>query len=262
MPPKIALGLYSIREILPGNFNEIVRMIPKMGYAGVETDGFGTASEDADTFSTGFVGTTPKEAASLFKGLGLTVTSVHIFPPPMGKKFDKVKETLELLDCKVIVSGFDSDQFKTLQATQVACDEINACYKLCKANGLTLMIHNHVAEYLEVEGTYPFRYLLANTDPEVLYEIDTYWVKVAGYDPAKAVKEVGRRAPFLHIKDGPGGHDEPNVAVGSGIMNFPGVMNASAENAEWLIVEFDSCGTDILKAVEESSHYLHKITKS
>ena len=262
MPTKVALGLYSIRDILPANFDEIVRKIPEMGYAGVETDGFGSAREDADTLTAGFVGTTPQQAAKLFKDLGLTVTSVHIFPPPMGKKFDKVKETLELMDCNVIVSGFDSQQFKTLKGTQAACDEINACNKLCQANGLTLMIHNHVAEYLEVEGTYPYQYLLANTDPSVLYEIDTYWVKVAGYDPAKAVKEVGKRAPFLHIKDGPGGHDEPNLAVGSGIMDFPGVIAASGGNAEWLIVEFDSCATDILKAVEESSHYLHKIIKS
>jgi sugar phosphate isomerase/epimerase len=256
------LGLYSIREILPNNFDEIVRKIPKMGYSGVETDGFGTAREAANTFSTGFVGTTPKEAAKLFKELGLMVTSVHIFPPPLGKKFDLVKEVLSVLECKYIVSGFESEQFKTLKATQAACDEINACHKLCKANGISLMIHNHVAEYLEVEGTYPYKYLLSNTDPGVLFEIDTYWVRVAGCDPVKVVREIGKRAPFLHIKDGPGIHDKPNVAVGSGIMDFPGLIEASEGNAEWLIVEFDSCGTDILKAVEESSQFLHKIVKS
>jgi sugar phosphate isomerase/epimerase len=131
MPTKVALGLYSIRDILPTNFDEIVRKIPEMGYAGVETDGFGSASEDTDTFTAGFVGTTVKQAAKLFNDLGLTVTSAHIFPPPMGKKFGKVKEALELLDCKVIVSGFDSQQFKTRKCTQAACDEINACNNLC-----------------------------------------------------------------------------------------------------------------------------------
>jgi len=262
MPTKIALGLYSIRDILPTNFDGIIRMVPGMGYCGVETDGFGTASEGADTFSSGFAGSTPGAAAQLFKDLNLAVTSVHIFPPPMGKKFDKVKAVLSLLGSQYVVSGFDHEQFATLKSTQAACDTINACQALCKANGLTLMIHNHVAEYLKVEGTYPYKYLLENTDPAVLFEIDTYWVKVAGYDPARAVKEIGKRAPFLHIKDGPGGHDQPNLAVGSGIMDFPAIMEAAEGNTEWLIVEFDSCGTDILKAVEESGHYLNGLVKS
>jgi sugar phosphate isomerase/epimerase len=39
--------------------------------------------------------------------------------------------------------------------------------------------------------------------PDIFFEIDTYWVKVAGQNPPEIVKKFGKRAPLLHIKDGP-----------------------------------------------------------
>jgi sugar phosphate isomerase/epimerase len=248
MSEKIALQLYSVRDRLPGDFEGTVRKIAQMGYAGVET--------------AGFPGTTPMKAANLFKELGLKVTSTHNFPPPKGEKFEEIKKIQSLLDCHDLVSGFGRDQFKTLATTQVACDEINACNKLCQQNGLTLSIHNHSYEYFEVEGTYPFRYLLEHTDPSVLFELDTYWVKCAGFDPVTAVKEIGNRIHLLHIKDGPGVKDQPNVAVGSGVMDVKSLIEAGKGSIDWLIVEFDRCETDNLVAVDKSYQYLNGLLQA
>ncbi len=243
MAAKIGLQLYSVRDRLPGDFEGTVRKIAQIGYAGVET--------------AGFPGTTPIKAANLFKDLGLKVSSSHNFPPPKGDKFAEIKQILSILDCRYLVSGFGRDQYKTLEATKVACDEINACNKLCQENGLTLSVHNHSWEYFEVEGTYPFRYLLEHTDPSVLFELDTYWVKCAGFDPVEAIGEIGKRIRLLHIKDGPAVKDKPNVAVGSGVMDIQSLIKAGKGNIEWLIVEFDRCETDILEAVEKSYQYLN-----
>jgi sugar phosphate isomerase/epimerase len=243
MTEKIGLQLYSVRDRLPGDFEGTIRKIAQIGYAGVET--------------AGFPGTTPLKAANLFKNLGLIVSSTHNFPPPKGEKFEEIKKILSILDCKNLVSGFGRDQYKTLDATKMACEEINACNKLCQENGLTLSIHNHSWEYFEVEGTYPFRYLLEHTDSSVLFELDTYWVKCAGFDPVVAVNEIGKRIRLLHVKDGPGVKDQPNVAVGSGVMDVPSLIEAGKGNIEWLIVEFDRCEVDILDAVEKSYKYLN-----
>jgi len=243
MTARIGLQLYSVRDRLPGDFDETIKKIAKMGYAGVET--------------AGFPGTTPLKAANLFKDLGLVVSSSHNFPPPKGEKFEEIKKILSILDCKHLVSGFGRDQYKTLEATQMACDEINTCNKLCLDNGLTLSIHNHSWEYFEVEGTFPFRYLLEHTDPSVLFEVDTYWVKCAGFDPVVAIKEIGNRIRLLHVKDGPGVKDQPNLAVGNGVMDIKSLIEAGKNNVEWLIVEFDRCETDTLVAVEKSFQYLN-----
>jgi hypothetical protein len=61
----------------------------------------------------------------------------------------------------------------------------------------------------------------------------------------------------LHIKDGPLVRDAPMVAVGSGKMDIPSVV-AAADPAvlRWLIVELDTCATDMLEAVGKSYGYL------
>jgi len=61
---------------------------------------------------------------------------------------------------------------------------------------------------------------------------------------------------LLHLKDGPGNKEEPMTAVGGGIMDWPAVIGAAADTTEWVIVELDSCATDMTEAVAESYRYL------
>ena len=98
--------------------------------------------------------------------------------------------------------------------------------------------------------------MLENLDPAVFFQIDTYWVQTAGLDPARVVKELGRRAPLLHIKDGPAVKGEPHVAAGDGVMDFPDIVQAAGDAAKWLIIELDDCATDMMTAVEKSYRYL------
>ena len=244
MTPRIALQLYSVRDILPGNFDGVVRQVAKIGYQGVETAGFKDVSS--------------KTAGKLFKELGLTVTSTHTFPPPVGKKFKEALSILKDFDCRHIVTGYGPDKFTNLVDIKRNCEEINAVYELCQAYGVTLSVHNHSHEYISVEGVYPYKVMLEEINPDVSFEVDTYWVKVAGVDPVTALKEIGSRARLLHMKDGSGVRGQPNVAVGQGVMDVPGILKASEGSAEWLIVEFDRCATDILTAVEESYQYLSR----
>jgi len=242
MKPKIALQLYSVRDLLPGNFEGVVRQVAKMGYQGVET----VAIKDISTW----------RAGKLFKELALAVSSIHTFPPPIGKKFQEALDILKGYGCRHIVSGYGPDRFSKLADIKEICEEVNACYELCRAYGVTLSIHNHSHEYIPVEGVYPYKLMLENMDPGVFFEVDTYWVKVAGVDPVSVVKEIGSRAHLLHLKDGPGIKGQPNVAVGQGVVDVPAILKASEGSADWVIVEFDRCATDIMKAVEESFQYI------
>jgi len=243
MKPKIALQLYSVRELTnPGTFEEIIRQVAKMGYQGVETAG----SKDISA----------KTAAKLFKELGLEVTSTHVFPPPMGKLFKQAHGVLKEFNCRQIVSGYGPEKFINLSEIMRICEEVNACNELCRAYGVTLHIHNHAHEYIPVEGVYPYQVMLENIDPEVFFEVDTYWVKVAGVDPVSVLKEMGSRAHLLHMKDGPGIKGKPNVAVGQGVVDVPAIIKTTEGSADWLIVEFDHCATDMMKAVEESYQFL------
>ena len=96
----------------------------------------------------------------------------------------------------------------------------------------------------------PYKIMLEHLSPEVLFELDTYWVKIGGQDPAAVLAELGSRAPLIHIKDGSGVPGNFNMkAAGQGVMDFKPIF-ARAKNAEWLISELDGCETDMLQAIK------------
>lgn len=239
---EAALQLYTVREALADDFDGVVRRIADIGYAGVEP-------------ALGLLGVTPAEAGKLFKKLGVQVPSAHT-PLPIGTEEDVVLEAVEALDCRRIVSGKGPESFQTLDQIRSTCDLFNQAHAIAQANGLSFGIHNHWWEFEEVEGRYPYRVLLEHLDPGIFFEIDTYWVRTAGLDPAEVVKEFGGRASLLHIKDGPAVKGAPHVAVGQGVLDVPGIVRASEGRAEWLIVELDECATDMMEAVEKSYRYL------
>ena len=73
---------------------------------------------------------------------------------------------------------------------------------------------------------------------------------------AAVLKELGARAPLVHVKDGPCVRDQPMQALGEGITDFKALVEAGAAHTEWWIVELDRCATDMMEAVEQSYKYL------
>jgi sugar phosphate isomerase/epimerase len=167
-----------------------------------------------------------------------------------------VLDFVTALGCKRIISDKGADAFATLDLTRRTCDLFNEAHTVAANNGLAFGIHNHWWEFQQVEGRLVYEVMLERLDAGIFFEIDTYWVQVTGLDPAQVVREFGPRAPLLHIKDGPGVRDEPQVAVGEGALDFPSIVQAGGDATGWLIVELDECATDMLAAVEKSYQYL------
>lgn len=243
MTPPIALQLYSVRDLIAQkDHDSVVRQVAEIGYAGVET--------------AGFPGTSPKAAGKLFKSLGLAVSSIHKFPIPTAADVQEIVDTLGALDTRNCVSGAGPDDFKTPELTRKACDKLNAAAALLAPHGVRLHVHNHWWEYLKIGEKYAYEYMWDYLSPEVYFQVDTYWTKTAGVDPAPVVKKFGKRAPLLHIKDGPAQQKQHQTAVGDGVLDFPAIAKAAGGNTEWMIVELDSCATDMMEAVHKSYQYL------
>jgi len=242
MSIPIALQLYSIRDLLAQDFDGGVRKVAEIGYAGVET--------------AGFPGTTPQAAARLFQDLGLAVCGAHI-ALPLGDKKNEVLDTLAALGCtRLVCPALPREQFQTVDGIRHACETLNAANDVARANGLSLGYHTHWWEMLPVDGRLAYSHMLDHLSPDVFFEIDTYWAQTAGADPVAVVRELGARVPLLHIKDGPARKGEPMTAAGDGVMDFPPIIAAGANSAEWLIFEMDTCATDALEAVARSYRYL------
>lgn len=242
MAVPIGLQLYTVRKVVETEgYLNTVRKVAAMGYAGVEP--------------AGFPGSTAAEATALFTELGLAVPSAHV-PLPIGEKKNETIDVMKTLGSTLAISGLGAKEFATLDLVHAACDKFNEAYANCKAAGLEFGIHNHWWEYESVEGRLPYRTMLERLDPNIFFEIDTYWVQTAGSDPVPIIREIGKRAPLLHIKDGPAERGVPQTAVGEGRLNFPQIVQAAGDNLKWLIVELDDCATDMLEAVQKSFDYL------
>lgn len=242
MAAPIALQLYTVRkEAEKEGYANVVRKVAAMGYAGVEP--------------AGFPGSNAAEAAKLFKELGLAVPAAHV-PLPVGEKKNETIDVMKTLGSQRAISGLGPKDFATLDLAKAACDKFNEAAANCKAAGLQFGIHNHWWEYQPVEGKMPYKILLERCDPSIFFEIDTYWVKTGGCDPVAIVKEMGKRAPLLHVKDGPAQQKVPQTAVGDGTLDFTAIVKAAGNNVEWLIVELDECATDMMEAVRKSINFL------
>ena len=244
MPKPIALQLYTVREALAQDFEGVIRRVADMGYIGVEP------------FAGAFTRMTPQEAARLFNDLGLQVIGSHA-PLPLGDDKDRALDLMAALGSRrLIIPWLPPEDFQTEDAIKRVCERLNEANAVVREDGLELLYHNHWQEYGRVNGRYAYQVMLDYLEPTVNFEVDTYWVKTAGCDPAAVVQELGARAPLLHLKDGPAVKGQPMVAVGDGVMDFPGIIQAAENSAEWLVVELDECAADMMTAVEKSYRYL------
>ncbi len=238
----IALQLYSLREALAEDFEGIVRQVADMGYVGVEPYG-------------GMPGGLENSAA-LFRELGLHVFNSHVAFPDE----ETTPEVLAIADAygldRVCVAYLPPTEFETVDMIKRTCEKLNRAGQLASDNGLRLGYHNHWWEFKQLNGAATLDLMLAELDEGVFLELDTYWVQVGGLDAVDVVRQVGSRAPLIHLKDGLLDPKGDMTAVGGGKMDVPGIVAASAESADWYIVELDRCATDMLEAVRDSYTYL------
>jgi sugar phosphate isomerase/epimerase len=122
-------------------------------------------------------------------------------------------------------------------------------------HGLRLGYHNH---WWEIEPRFgdlhAIEVLASLLDPAVFLEVDTYWAAVGGAQVPELLRRLGDRVQALHVKDGPGTKDAPNVAVGDGTMPV-GEILAAAPDA-WRIIEFDACAGDLFAQLAASRSYV------
>jgi sugar phosphate isomerase/epimerase len=242
-PPPVAVQLYSLREQADEALLAVLEQVGAMGYVGVEV--------------AGYHGRTPDEIRDAATGAGLRIASAHVAWTDAGGFATALDTHLELGCDTVVVPFFAPDAFATAEAIASTADILTTAHSLAIERGLTLGYHNHWWELEQVvDGRAALLHLFDRLDPRIVAEVDIYWARVGGSDPASLVAELGDRARLLHVKDGPAdGPQSAMVAVGDGVIDVPGVL-AAAPHADWHIVELDRCDTSMLDAVARSRDYL------
>jgi len=249
--PLLSVQLYTIRDAIKADLEGSINKLANTGFKYVETAFWPE-------------GTSMKKAAAVIKSAGLKVSSCHI-ELPFGDNQKAFTETAAAFGCKRLIwHGWPEDKrYSSLAGTKELIGMYNKSAAFAKSMGIEFGLHNHWWEYRnKVDGKSPYELLLAECDPNIFFELDTYWIKVAGYTPADIIKKFGKRAKYLHIKDGPArwsdklaeDNPDPMTPVGQGTQDMPAILKA--QQAEFLVVEMDKVVGDPFEAIRQSYEYL------
>ena len=221
---------------------EILQKISTMGFVGVE---FGQLHNE-----------NPRELRKMMDDLGLQYVATHLDALPKPKDMKAVLDFEEELGNKtIIIPYWNGVQLSSEPGVKKMVEEFNQAVPTIKEYGMRMGFHNHCEEFLfKFNGKTVHQLFMEQVDPSIFAEVDIYWAQTAGEDPATILRSLGKRAPFLHIKDGPCLPDQPMVAVGKGKVDIKGTLRDNS--AEWHTLELDCCATDMFVAIEESYKFL------
>jgi sugar phosphate isomerase/epimerase len=156
---------------------------------------------------------------------------------------------------------------QTTQANEQSTGNGEQNAQVSKPNSGT--ISNPSAQLSSGIGTI-FDYMVALLDKSAVnFEMDVYWVKQGGVDPASLLKKYPARFKLLHLKDrkigtpnSTDGHAdvETNVVLGTGDVNIAEVMRVAQEiGIEHYFIEDES--SRVVKQVPQSVQYLKSLKK-
>ncbi len=239
---KIAVQLYSLRDIIKDSGENLLAILPRvkaLGYDGVEFAGY--FGVDAATLRTAL------------DDAGLVAVGTHIgLDDYSPENFDRTAKFCRTLGMKTM--GMGGAAHGTPEELRATCAAIKAADERAEKIGMSVYYHNHCSEFEpNSEGVIPFDELKKAGH----LEIDTYWSFAAGQDNYKLITENRDRIVQLHVKDG---IDHTPMALGEGNCDIPEVIRAAKDiGIEWLIVENDDPVPNGLDDVGRSIKYLKSI---
>lgn len=267
---NIGVQLYTLRDVLPKDPTGTLQAIKEAGYKQVELSD---------------VTLLPKLQAAL-KNVNLAVNSSHFPTPyitgnwapleafgvkaPEKKDFEHIVELAASHDLRYLVFPYLFPQDRGgLDFYKSLAEKLNKAGEQAKAAGVGLCYHNHAFEFQPMEDTSPFQILIEELEPDLVnFELDIFWVSVAGLDPAGFIRKHKSRIKMLHLKDKKKGMpkvynesitEDSFQPVGAGSINFAKVLKAAEEaKVEYGFVEQDQ-SSDPLADIRKSIQYLKKI---
>ncbi|MBX7443463.1 MULTISPECIES: sugar phosphate isomerase/epimerase [unclassified Arthrobacter] len=242
-----SLQLYTLRNAISEDLPGTIRKVAEIGYTQVEPYNFVA---------------TAKELGAALKENGLTAPSGHA--PLMAQDQDEIFTAAKELGITTVIDPYlPAEHWQKAEDIQATAAKLNAAAKKGADYGIRVGYHNHAWELESiVEGRTALEYFESLLDPELVLEVDTYWVAVGGQDPVDILTKLGDRVKFIHIKDGPlTGDNKAQQPAGQGKVPVLDVI-AAAKSLEVGVVEFDDYSGDIFEGIAESLAFLNNAANS
>jgi sugar phosphate isomerase/epimerase len=254
------IQLYSLRDQFKQDVPGTLDKVKAFGFTTVET--------------AGTYGLEPEKFVAMLKERGLTAVSGHFGYEAMEKDLPAVIKEAKALGVKYAACAWIPHEVGSFGEADVkrAAANFNKWGEAFKKEGITFAYHPHGYEFRPAaEGAEEtlFDMLAKETNPEfVFFEMDVFWVKHPGKDPAALLAKYPNRWRLMHLKDIRKGARTgiytgqapltDDVTLGTGMVDWPAVLSAAAKvGVEHYFIEDES--PTVTDQIPQSLKYLESL---
>jgi sugar phosphate isomerase/epimerase len=245
----MGIQLYTVREMLPKDFQGTLRTLHDDGFREVE--------------AAGYFGRTVAQFKQAVDVAGLRCVSAHHPLADLLAKEDELIQYAHDLGLSYLICSWPrakdpSAQELTLDDWKWDFEQFNKLGEKTKAAGIQFGYHNHNREFKKLDGVLIYDELLRLTEPKlVTMEMDCGWVVAGGYSPAEYLKKYPERYSLLHVKDMTAGANPHSTELGHGTIDYAPIF-AAAKNVKHYFYEQEEFDMPEAEAIKVSAEYLQK----
>lgn len=239
----IGLELYSVRDQLKQDLPGTVRAVAKLGYQDVEFYAPYYQWTEAQA----------KDVRKLLDDLGIRCLSTHNGPQSFDAAgISKAMDLNQIVGAKFIVWA-SAGTVAGLDGWKAVAEKLNQSSEKFHAAGLRAGYHNHQAEFKPVDGQRPIEVLAANTNKDVMLQLDVGTCIEAGSDPVAWINQNPGRIRSIHCKDwSPDAGKAYKVLFGEGVAPWKQIFDAAEKTGgvEYYLIEQEGSAYPPLETAE------------
>lgn len=224
----------------------VLEEISKMGYNGLEMCCFG-----------GFASLelSARELKARLADSGIRMIGNHftreMFTGSHEEAFDYIAEAGGNYAIYNIWGQYDSEDEVARKA-----EYLNSLAPIAKKAGITLLYHNHGAEFVQLNGNLIIDRLDELLDPEIFFEHDVFFSRQQGCDVYEYLRRSANRVRTVHLKqiDANGN----NVDLPNGIIDMAEVIRCAPQATDY-ILEQASFPVGIPESMKRNAEFLKSL---
>ncbi|MGC1434380.1 MAG: TIM barrel protein [Terriglobales bacterium] len=265
----LGVQLYSVRDLLPKDYEGTLKQLGAISYREVE--------------AAGFFDHTPAQVKQAMDHAGLQCVSAHYPMAQLNPKLDEIIQFCKDLGLNYIVCAApalkDPSRVKdpgsraaresmTLDDWRWNAEQFNRIGDRVHAAGMKFAYHNHTPEFRSENGVTFYDELVRLTDPsKVAMELDCGWAIVAGQNPVDLLTRYPARISMLHVKDfkitattNPS-NAPPSTELGRGTIDYRPIFAAAKKaHIEHAFVEQEEFDMSPMEALKVDADYMRNFT--
>lgn len=251
---NIGFQLYSVRDLIgKQGIQFALEAVAKIGYKNLETAGYSDGK---------IYGLDPADFKKRVDDLGMKVTNAHL---GHGYSKDKDAEVMDWWDQAIeahhkggfiymVQPSMPVNEKSPLDQLKLYCDYFSKVGRKTAEAGIAFGYHNHTGEFKKIGRHMILDYMLNKVDKKhMFFELDVYWCKMGGADPAAYLKTYPKQIKWTHIKDA-------KEIGASGTMDFKAIFDQMNANGitDWYVEIEEYTHGDPVRSARESYEFLDR----